>query len=89
MMTLSLLATVLATGTFAHPMPASAAVSRPRDCQNPSIPKGFHKEVVTAIRASKDLPIAWARSPYLPKIACWQGTACDPRFRARAPEHVW
>ena len=88
-MTLCLLATVLATGTFARALPASAAVSTPSDCRNPSIPAGFHKEVITAIRASKDLPIAWGRSPYLLKIACWQGTAFDTRFSAHAPEHVW
>jgi len=89
MMTLSLLATVLAAGTFVRPLPASAAVSRPRDCRNPSIPTGFHREIVTAIRASRDLPIAWGRSPYLPKIACWQGTGFDTRFSAHAPGHVW
>src|SRR5439155_291009 len=88
-MTLCLLATLLATATFARPMPATAAVSTPSDCRNPPIPTGFHKEVVAAIRASKDLPIAWGRSQYLPKIACWQGTAFDTRFSAHAPEHVW
>ena len=89
LMTLALLATVLAAGTFARPMPASAAVKEPRDCRHPSVPARFHKEVVTSIRASKDLPNAWARSPYLAKIACWQGTAFDTRFHAHAPEHVW
>ena len=89
LMTLALLATVLAAGTFARPMPASAAVKEPRDCRHPSVPARFHKEVITSIRASKDLPNAWARSPYLAKIACWQGTAFDTRFHAHAPEHVW
>src|SRR5436309_13182492 len=89
MMTLSLLATVLPAGTVVRPLPASAAVSRPPDWRTPSIPTGFHREIVTAIRASRDLPIAWGRSPYLPKIACWQGTGVDTRFSAHAPGHVW
>ena len=82
---------LLASGSMAvsHSSSASAAVSKPGDCRNPQVPRSFHKHVVTAIRISRNLPRSWADSPYLPKIVCWQDTAFDTRFRARAPEHLW
>jgi hypothetical protein len=49
---------------------ASAAVTKPGDCRRPQVPARFHKQVVTAIRASGNLPMAWADSPSLAKIVC-------------------
>jgi hypothetical protein len=68
---------------------ASVAVSKPADCRDPGAPSRFHKHVVLAIRLSRNLPIAWADSPYLAKIVCWQDTAFDTRFYAQAPDHRW
>jgi hypothetical protein len=68
---------------------ASAAVSKPGDCRNPQVPSVFHEHVAAAIRVSGNLPIAWADSPYLAKIACWQDTSFDTAFLARAPGRRW
>ena len=82
-------ALVLASGSVVVTPPASAAVTKPGDCQRPEVPSRFHKQVVTAIRVSGNLPMAWADSPSLAKIVCWQDTAFDPAFLARAPWHRW
>ena len=68
---------------------ASAAVSTPGDCRNPQVPARFRTHVVTAIRLSGNLPMAWADSRDIPKIICWQDTAFDTAFSARAPWHRW
>jgi peptidase M23-like protein len=73
----------------ASPSLASAAGAGPGHCRSPHIPAHFRKHVVTAIRLSGNLPIAWADSPYLAKIICWQGTKFDTSFVARAPWHRW
>jgi hypothetical protein len=82
-------AVLLESGAASQPPLASAAVSAPGDCHNPQVPPRFHKHVVTAIRLSGNLPIAWADSADLPKIICWQDTAFDTAFFARAPRHRW
>jgi hypothetical protein len=69
--------------------PASAAVTAPKDCRDPQVPRHFHKHVVTAIRLSRNLPMAWSDSPYLAKTICWQDTGFDTTFVARAPWHRW
>jgi hypothetical protein len=68
---------------------ASAAVSTPSGCHDPQVPRHFHKQLVTAIRLSRNLPMAWADSPNIPKIICWQDTSFDTSFVARAPWHRW
>ncbi|HZT10964.1 MAG TPA: hypothetical protein VFB09_08020, partial [Actinomycetota bacterium] len=68
---------------------ASAAVSTPSGCHDPQVPRDFHKQLVTAIRLSRNLPMAWADSPNIPKIICWQDTSFDTSFVARAPWHRW
>ena len=81
--------TLLASGPIVTSLAAPSVVAKPPDCRNPYVPSRFHKRVVTAIRVSRDLPIAWARSPYFPKIVCWQETAFDTKFFARAPGRRW
>ncbi|HEX3299952.1 MAG TPA: M23 family metallopeptidase [Actinomycetota bacterium] len=71
------------------PTPASAAVAAPSDCRSPNVPPHFHTQVATAIRLSRNLPMAWSKSPYLAKIVCWQDTGFDTSFVARAPWHRW
>ena len=80
---------LLLCGSVAATPLASATVTTPGDCRRPQVPGGFHKQVVTAIRASGNLPKAWADSPSLAKIVCWQDTAFDPGFFARASWHRW
>ena len=76
-------------GSIAAVSRVSAAVSTPKDCRDPQTPTGFHREVVTAIKVSRDLPATWARSPYLAKIVCWQDTGFDTTFVANGPQHRW
>lgn len=52
------------------------------DCRRPDTPKGFHHQLRLAIRLSGNLPPDWAGSPYIPKIACWQGTGFSTGFQA-------
>lgn len=80
---------LLVSGPLAASPVASAADMKPADCRNPKVPSRFHDRVVAAIRLSGNLPIAWADSPYLAKIVCWQDTAFDAGFFARAPGHRW
>ena len=87
--TLFTAAALLTTGSIAATSSASVAASTPRDCRNPQVPSRFHPEVATAIKASRDLPVGWADSPYLAKIVCWQDTAFDTTFLANRPEHRW
>jgi hypothetical protein len=84
-------ATAIVVATLAAPASerASAQVSTPADCRNPQVPHGFHRQVVAAIHASGNLPIAWANSPYLAKIVCWQDTSFDTRFLAIGAGHRW
>ena len=82
-------ATLLLSGSTASAPTVSAAVSAPTDCRDPKVPSGFHEDVVAAIRASGNLPSAWADSPYVAKIVCWQDTAFDTRFGAVAPGRRW
>jgi len=82
-------AILLVSGLLTPMHAASAAVSKPADCRNPQVPSGFHEHVVAAIRASGNLPMAWADSPYLAKIVCWQDTAFDTKFTAVAPGRRW
>ena len=53
------------------------------------MPDRFREHLVSAIRASGNLPIAWADSPYLAKIVCWQDTAFDTAFVARDAGRSW
>jgi hypothetical protein len=80
---------LLAGGFMVAIPPAAVAVTKPGDCQRPQVPSRFHKQVVTAIHASGNLPMAWADSSSLAKIVCWQDTSFDPEFFARAPWHRW
>ena len=80
---------LLLVGSASGIRPASATVSTPADCRDSKVPRRFHHEVMTAIAVSRDLPAAWARSPYLAKIVCWQDTSFSSTFQARGPEHVW
>lgn len=82
-------ATLLVSSVASSSQVASAEVSTPRDCRDPHVPAHFHAHVVTALRLSRNLPTAWADSPYLAKIVCWQDTAFDTTFVARAPWHRW
>ena len=69
---------------------ARAVTGRAADCRHPDEPKGFHRRLATAIRVSGDLQRAWASSPYIAKIVCWQGTGFDTEFVERGqPYHVW
>lgn len=69
--------------------PASASPVRPDACGHPAQPAWFHRQVAAAIRISGDLPASWARSPYLARIVCWQGTDFGPRSVVRASGQVW
>jgi hypothetical protein len=80
---------LLVSGSLAVSHPAPAAVSKPITCRNPQVPRGFHKSLVAAVRTSGNLPRAWADSPYLAKIVCWQDTGFETRFHAHAPDHAW
>ena len=73
------------------PAPAMAANGAPAsDCQHPAQPAGFHRQLTTAIRISGDLQRSWARSPYIAKVVCWQGTDFDTGFVERGQAyHVW
>src|SRR6187431_3197984 len=82
-------ALLLVGGFVVSTPPASAAVTKPGDCRRPEVPSRFHKQVVTAIRVSGNLPMAWSDSPSLAKIVCWQDTGFDPAFFSRAPWHRW
>jgi len=59
------------------------------DCRTPEIPKDLHRNLVAAIRASRNLPRAWARSPYVARILCWQDTGFDPGFTATGYGQQW
>jgi hypothetical protein len=52
------------------------------------VPRSFHRHLVSAIEVSGNLPRAWAGSPYIAKIVCWQGTAFDPSFRAQSDDQI-
>ena len=56
--------------------------SRIAECRRADQPPRFRRQLIDAIRISRDLPIAWADSPNLKRIVCWQGTSFDPGFRA-------
>jgi hypothetical protein len=71
------------------PGPAAAAPIVPGACRHATAPAWFHRQVVRSIALSGDLRPAWASSPYLAKIVCWQGTLFRSGFAARGPNHVW
>jgi hypothetical protein len=50
----------------------------------------LHRHLVMAIRISRDLPPAWARSRFIAKIVCSQGTDFRTEFRMRGGANfVW
>jgi hypothetical protein len=53
------------------------------------VPDHFRAHLVTAIRLSGNLPIAWADSPSIPRIICWQQTRFRTDFRARGYKQAW
>jgi hypothetical protein len=83
-----LLVTLLSAVALVH-APAAAAGVTVKDCRSPEVPAGFHHTLVTAIRASGNLPKVWADSPYLAKILCWQDTDLDPAFHAHGYGQRW
>ena len=85
-----LIASLIAGMLVASPGPALAGGGRNlADCRNPRVPKGFHRNLVTAIRLSGNLPKAWADSPNIPRIICWQHTGFDVDFRASGYKQQW
>jgi murein DD-endopeptidase MepM/ murein hydrolase activator NlpD len=89
-------AAVAVTMAILHVAPAAAdvtAAGSARDlegCYHPDEPRRFHRQVVKAIKISGDLPMEWADSPALARIACWQGAAFDTGFRERGRAYyVW
>jgi len=72
-----------ATPSKAAPTPTIAG------CRTPDVPPSFHRQLVTAIKVSGNLPKGWAGSPYIAKIVCWQGTAFDPGFYAHSHTQRW
>jgi len=83
------LVVALVGGLAQVPAPASASAIVPDACAHAVAPPWFHRELLNAIRISGDLRPAWARSPYLAKIVCWQGTFFRTRFLSRGGGHVW
>jgi Peptidase family M23 len=88
-----IVATVLALVPATGSAPASA--ERPprralEGCFRPDPPRSFRRQVVRAIRISRDLPIAWADAPELAKIVCWQGSGFRTDFRRDGRSYyVW
>jgi peptidase M23-like protein len=80
---------VAASVLLAAPPPAAAANRAAAKCRNPDIPRKFHRHLVTAIRVSGNLPKAWAESPNIPRIICYQHTGFDTDFRATTYKHVF
>ena len=76
------LALVLGGLTIVAPRTAHAGARAPAACYDPDVPRHFRRQVATAIRISRDLPRAWARSPFVARIVCWQGTDFDQDFVA-------
>lgn len=65
------------------PTAAGAAPSPTVDCKDPAVPRHFPRDLARSIRISRDLPSAWADSPFIARIVCWQGTG----FREDFGEH--
>ena len=89
-------AAVAVAMSLVHPWSAAsdeAPSGSPSDlggCYHPDEPRRFHRQVVTAIRISGDLPRDWADSAALARIACWQGARFDTDFRDRGRAYyVW
>lgn len=62
-------ATLPVAGAHAQSLPEAL-----EGCYRPDAPRRFQRQVRTAIRVSGDLPRAWADSPEIAKIVCWQGS---------------
>ena len=88
---LMLAAVLLVTGTLAEQAHATGIdhVTRINPCWQPAAPRWFHRDLVTAIRLSGDLPMSWASAPSIPRIICWQDTGFDPAFHARGNGQRW
>ncbi len=87
----AILALVVVTGLAPTvPVDARAVERGGTGCFEPDAPRVFHRQLVAAIRISGDLPREWARSPFIAKIVCWQGSGFDPEFLDRGPANaVW
>jgi hypothetical protein len=81
---LGLVALVLSFGLVAAQPTSAASTPTPPvgECYHPSVPHRFHRQLVTAIRISRDLPARWAASADVAKIVCWQGTNFKTGFVA-------
>jgi hypothetical protein len=82
-------AVAITGGLIQGTVPASASSVRPVRCNHAGRPAWFQRQLVTAIRISRDLPASWARSSYLGPIVCWQGTNFRARFAAREGVQRW
>ncbi|HEY6568228.1 MAG TPA: M23 family metallopeptidase [Actinomycetota bacterium] len=86
----ALVACLMACVVQAVPTMSSVVARGSGGCFNPEVPKSFQRQVTRAIRISRDLPIKWADSPVIAKIACWQGTDFRTGFRKRGGSNfVW
>jgi hypothetical protein len=87
-----ILATLLiVTGTLTEQAHATGVdhVTRVNLCWQPAAPRWFHRDLVTAIRLSGDLPRGWAGSPSIARIVCWQDTNFDAAFHAHGNGQRW
>jgi len=83
-------AAAMTTGIWlAAPPPALADTRTVASCRNPDLPRKFHRHLVTAIRVSGNLPKAWADSPNIPRIICYQHTGFGTDFRVTSYKHVF
>jgi hypothetical protein len=81
---------VVAAGVLlAGPPSASGATRSVSSCRNPSVPRNFHRHLVSAIRLSGNLPRGWASSPNIPRIICYQHSGFSTDFRDTSYKHVW
>ena len=83
----SLLATIVPVGVV---VAKETKATRIRECRSADAPPRFRRQLVTAIRISRDLPMAWVDSPNVRRIVCWQGTGYDKDFREVGTRfHTW
>ncbi len=78
-----LLIVTFVAGLAAIPAAAQTLPEALEGCFSPDPPTRLRRQVATAIRISRDLPSSWARSPFIAKIACWQGADFATDFRER------
>jgi Membrane proteins related to metalloendopeptidases len=84
------IAAVFVGSTMSSPVLASPADTPVQACAHPEVPVWFHKSLATAIHVSHNLPPAWAGSPYLAKIICWQGSGFSAKFLEHSHSyHQW